>query len=172
MELSPHDAYINGRCAAFYTFFGQPERAFELLDEAETLDPYPPVWCVDGPWRRLLCAGGLSRSARATRHTPVPDAPLAPVSDRRRWLLAKRNARKSSPAQRCSPCSRILPSATAVRRSGIGRCGPEHVDRTVDCLRAAGGELCRACRRLCDSASHVYVRVVAATAYVIRNATT
>ena len=47
MELSPHDAYIKGRCAAFYTFFGQPERALELLDEAETLDPYLPVWCVE-----------------------------------------------------------------------------------------------------------------------------
>ena len=47
MELSPHDAYIKGRCAAFYTFSGAPERALELLDEAEGLDPYLPVWCVE-----------------------------------------------------------------------------------------------------------------------------
>jgi class 3 adenylate cyclase/TolB-like protein len=47
MELSPNDAYIKGRSAAFYTFFGKPERALELLDEAEALDPYLPVWCVE-----------------------------------------------------------------------------------------------------------------------------
>ena len=47
MELSPHDAYIKGRCAAFYTFSGAPERALDLLDEAEALDPYLPVWCVE-----------------------------------------------------------------------------------------------------------------------------
>ena len=47
MELSPNDAYIKGRCAAFYTFFGEPARALALLDEAEALDPYPPVWCVE-----------------------------------------------------------------------------------------------------------------------------
>ena len=47
MELSPNDAYIKGRCAAFYTFFGEPARALELLDEAEALDPYLPVWCVE-----------------------------------------------------------------------------------------------------------------------------
>lgn len=47
MELSPNDAYIKGRTAAFYTFFGKPERALELLDEAEALDPYLPVWCVE-----------------------------------------------------------------------------------------------------------------------------
>ena len=47
MELSPNDAYIKARSAAFYTFFGMPERALELLDQAETLDPYLPVWCVE-----------------------------------------------------------------------------------------------------------------------------
>jgi Flp pilus assembly protein TadD len=47
MELSPSDAYIKGRSAAFYTYFGNPERALELLDQAEALDPYLPVWCVE-----------------------------------------------------------------------------------------------------------------------------
>jgi len=41
------DAYIKGRSAAFYTFIGMPERALKLLDEAEALDPYLPVWCVE-----------------------------------------------------------------------------------------------------------------------------
>lgn len=47
MELSPNDAYIKGRSAAFHTYFGNPERALELLDQAEALDPYLPVWCVE-----------------------------------------------------------------------------------------------------------------------------
>ena len=47
MELSPNDAYIKARSAAFHAFFGEPERALELLDQAERLDPYLPVWCVE-----------------------------------------------------------------------------------------------------------------------------
>lgn len=47
MELSPNDAYIKGRCAAFHTFCGEPDRALAMLDEAEFLDPYLPVWCVE-----------------------------------------------------------------------------------------------------------------------------
>ena len=47
MELSPNDAYIKARSAAFYTFFGMPDRALELLDAAEVLDPYLPVWCEE-----------------------------------------------------------------------------------------------------------------------------
>jgi adenylate cyclase len=46
MELSPNDAYIKGRTAAFHIFNGEPARALALLDEAEALDPYLPVWCV------------------------------------------------------------------------------------------------------------------------------
>ena len=33
MALSPSDAYIKGRSAAFYNFAGEPERALQLLDE-------------------------------------------------------------------------------------------------------------------------------------------
>ncbi len=47
MALSPSDAYIRGRSAAFYIFAGEPERALKLLDEAEVLDPFLPVWCVE-----------------------------------------------------------------------------------------------------------------------------
>jgi TolB-like protein len=47
MDLSPNDAYIKGRTAAFHTFNGDPARALALLDEAEALDPYLPVWCVE-----------------------------------------------------------------------------------------------------------------------------
>lgn len=47
MELSPNDAYIVARCAAFHVYAGEPERALELLHRAEELDPFLPVWCVE-----------------------------------------------------------------------------------------------------------------------------
>jgi len=47
MSLSPSDAYIKARSAAFYTFAGEPKHAMELLEDAEALDPFLPVWCVE-----------------------------------------------------------------------------------------------------------------------------
>ena len=47
MELSPSDAYIKGRSAAFFNFAGEPARALKLLDDAEQLDPFLSVWCVE-----------------------------------------------------------------------------------------------------------------------------
>ncbi|WP_373084866.1 adenylate/guanylate cyclase domain-containing protein [Sneathiella sp.] len=47
MFLSPSDAYILARSAAFYSFDGQPDKALELLEKAEDLDPLLPVWCIE-----------------------------------------------------------------------------------------------------------------------------
>ena len=47
MALSPSDAYIKARSAAFYNFAGEPEHALKLLNEAAELDPFLPVWCVE-----------------------------------------------------------------------------------------------------------------------------
>ncbi|MCA1449867.1 adenylate/guanylate cyclase domain-containing protein [Ensifer sp. IC3342] len=47
IEMAPNDAYTIGRCAAFYLFAGEPERALQLLDRAETLDPFLPVWITE-----------------------------------------------------------------------------------------------------------------------------
>ncbi|MBW9112434.1 adenylate/guanylate cyclase domain-containing protein [Rhizobium cauense] len=46
-ELAPNDAYILGRSAAFYVYAGEPERALEMLDRAEALDPFLPVWITE-----------------------------------------------------------------------------------------------------------------------------
>lgn len=46
-ELAPNDAYILGRSAAFYVYAGEAERALEMLDRAETLDPFLPVWITE-----------------------------------------------------------------------------------------------------------------------------
>ena len=47
LEMAPNDAYVVGRCGAFYTWVGEPERALGLLDRAEALDPFLPVWIVE-----------------------------------------------------------------------------------------------------------------------------
>jgi adenylate cyclase len=46
-ELAPNDAYMIGRSASFYVFVGEPLRALELLDRAEALDPFLPVWIIE-----------------------------------------------------------------------------------------------------------------------------
>ncbi len=46
MELSPSDAYIKVKAAAFFTFKGDPERALALIEEARALDPFLPAWSV------------------------------------------------------------------------------------------------------------------------------
>ena len=47
MALNPSSAYIRGRSANFYTFNHQPERSLELIAEAEALDPFLPVYCLE-----------------------------------------------------------------------------------------------------------------------------
>lgn len=46
-ELAPNDAYIVGRSAAYYVFAGEPLRGLEMLDRAEALDPFLPVWITE-----------------------------------------------------------------------------------------------------------------------------
>jgi adenylate cyclase len=62
MALSPSDAYVKGRSAAFYNFSGEPERALKLLDEAEQLDPFLHVWCVE---ERVAALYNFGRFAEA-----------------------------------------------------------------------------------------------------------
>jgi class 3 adenylate cyclase/tetratricopeptide (TPR) repeat protein len=70
MALSPSDAYIKGRSAAFYIFAGEPKRALELLDEAEELDPFLPVWCVEERVAALYALDRFDEAAAAGRALP------------------------------------------------------------------------------------------------------
>jgi adenylate cyclase len=70
MALSPSDAYIKGRSAAFYIYAGEPERALELLDEAEQLDPFLPVWCVEERVAALYALDRFEDAAAAGRVLP------------------------------------------------------------------------------------------------------
>jgi adenylate cyclase len=47
MELNPTDAYIKARCASVMTYVGEADRSLKLLDQAEALDPFLPVWCIE-----------------------------------------------------------------------------------------------------------------------------
>ena len=47
MELNPSDAYIKARCANVSTYVGLADRSLALLDQAEALDPFLPVWCIE-----------------------------------------------------------------------------------------------------------------------------
>lgn len=47
MALNPSNAYIRARSAAFYIFNREADRALELIEEAEALDPFLPVWCLE-----------------------------------------------------------------------------------------------------------------------------
>ncbi|HEY5684695.1 MAG TPA: adenylate/guanylate cyclase domain-containing protein [Acidimicrobiia bacterium] len=66
MAMSPTDAYIRARSAAFYNFAGEPKRALELLEEADELDPFLPVWCVEERAAALYNAGRYAEAAEAT----------------------------------------------------------------------------------------------------------
>ncbi|MBA3446653.1 MAG: adenylate/guanylate cyclase domain-containing protein [Pseudaminobacter sp.] len=62
MVLNPTDAYIKARCAAIYNFVGEAERSLSLLDEAEMLDPFLPVWCVEERGVVLYALGRYAES--------------------------------------------------------------------------------------------------------------
>ncbi len=65
MDLNPTDAYIKARCAAMYNFVGESERALSLLDEAEMLDPFLPVWCIEERGVALYALGRYAESVES-----------------------------------------------------------------------------------------------------------
>jgi tetratricopeptide (TPR) repeat protein len=70
MELSPNDAYIVGRCAAFHVYAGEPERALELLRQAEELDPFLPVWCAEEKVAAYYVMDSWQKALEAARTLP------------------------------------------------------------------------------------------------------
>ena len=70
MALSPSDAYIKARSAAYYVFAGEPGKALELLDEAEQLDPFLPAWCVEERIAALYALGRFDEAEAAGRALP------------------------------------------------------------------------------------------------------
>lgn len=71
IESTPNDAYILSRCAAFYTFDGEPERALDMLDRAETLDPFLPVYCTEERVAALYALGRYEKMLSFARGQPI-----------------------------------------------------------------------------------------------------
>jgi adenylate cyclase len=69
-ELAPHDAYILGRSAAFYVYVGEPEAALEMLDRAEALDPFLPVWITEERVAALYMLGRFDQLSRMAQTLP------------------------------------------------------------------------------------------------------
>ncbi|MCL5778455.1 adenylate/guanylate cyclase domain-containing protein [Limibaculum sp. FT325] len=70
MQLAPNDSYILGRCAAFYIFAGDPDRALKLLDRAEALDPFLPVWVTEERVAALYALGRYDEMLSVARTLP------------------------------------------------------------------------------------------------------
>ncbi len=95
MELNPTDAYIKARCAAVFTFVGEAERSLSLLDEAEMLDPFLPVWCVEERGVALYALGRYAEAIESPPQTHVSNHSIAPLSGGR--ARRARSIRRSRP---------------------------------------------------------------------------
>jgi adenylate cyclase len=65
MAMSPSDAYVRSRASSFYIFAGDSERALRLLDEADQLDPFLPLFCVEERVAALYCLGRFREAIEA-----------------------------------------------------------------------------------------------------------
>lgn len=70
MELSPWDAYILARCAAFFTYDEQPQAALQILEKASELDPLLPVWCVEERGTAYFALGQYEQALTALNDLP------------------------------------------------------------------------------------------------------
>jgi len=62
LRLNPHDALVWTDYAWYYVLIGEPQRALQLLDEREAVDPIPPNWHWEIRGEALY---GLGRYAEA-----------------------------------------------------------------------------------------------------------
>jgi len=105
MALNPSNAYIRARSADFYTFSHQPERALELIAEAEALDPFLPVWCLEEKGIALFNLGKYEEAISALdklafqtfRSRSYAAACAAALGDRKRARNAVAEAVSISP---------------------------------------------------------------------------
>lgn len=70
IELSPCDAYLMARSAAFHTFDGQPGLALKFIEKARTLDPLLPVWCIEEEGIAKIALGEYAAALTALGDMP------------------------------------------------------------------------------------------------------
>ncbi|AXI55146.1 adenylate/guanylate cyclase domain-containing protein [Sulfitobacter sp. JL08] len=70
MQLSPNNAHIVGLVAAFHIFNGDPEKGLELLERAEIMDPFIPVWILENRIRAYFVMGKFDEMLACSRNLP------------------------------------------------------------------------------------------------------
>ncbi|MCU9840333.1 hypothetical protein OEZ49_21480 [Ruegeria sp. WL0004] len=70
MRLAPNNAHIVGLVAAFHIFNGDPEKGLEMLDRAEIMDPFIPVWILENRIRAYFVEGKLDQMLACARSLP------------------------------------------------------------------------------------------------------
>jgi adenylate cyclase len=94
MALSPSDAYILARCAAFYSYNDQPDIALKILKKATDLDPLLPVWCVEEKGIAHFALGEFENHSRRSVNYLSNHRDRGLINVRRLWLLVERMMRK------------------------------------------------------------------------------
>ena len=70
MQLAPNNAHIVGLVAAFHIFNGDPEMGLEMLDRAEIMDPFIPVWILENRIRAYFVMGKFDEMLACARSLP------------------------------------------------------------------------------------------------------
>lgn len=135
MALSPSDAYVKGRSAAFYNFSGEPERALKLLDEAEQLDPFLHVWCIEERVAALYNLGRYSEAIEAAQQ-------LSFQTRRSRLYRAAAHAALGEPARAIEIVAEALVNAPNLETDYVDFCecyrDPATKRTLIDFLARAG----------------------------------
>lgn len=135
MALSPSDAYVKGRSAAFYNFSGEPERALQLLDEAAELDPFLHVWCIEERVAALYNLGRFREAIEAALQ-------LSFQTRRSRLYRAAAHAALGEPARAREIVAEALANAPDLTADYVAfhECyrDPATKQNLIDCLAGAG----------------------------------
>jgi adenylate cyclase len=135
MELSPSDAYILARCAAFYSFNGQPDIALQVLKKATDLDPLLPVWCVEERGIAYFALGGFEESLAALSKLPFQSSRSRVYQCAALMALGRKDDAKTAIRQAMA-INREL-TATYLMRKELWR-DPAKRKQIMDCLVEAG----------------------------------
>jgi tetratricopeptide (TPR) repeat protein len=135
MELSPSDAYILARCAAFYSYNGQPDIALQVLKKATDLDPLLPVWCIEEKGIAYLALGEFEKSLEALSELPFQSSRSRAYQCAALMALGRKEDARIAIRQAIATNSEL--SATYLMRKELWR-EPNMRQRIFDSLVEAG----------------------------------
>ncbi len=71
LSLNPHDALVWTDYAWYHICVGDPEKALQLLDEREAVDPIPPNWHWELRGEALYCLGRYAEAVASYERLPI-----------------------------------------------------------------------------------------------------